>query len=116
MAVLSYGVYLFYWYYLTWKQYRDHTGQEAFPVWHALTLFVPIYGWFRFHAHVRTYKELMLRDGAPNSLNPGWAVVIFIVSSLLGWIGGPGWGDISQGEAVAIAILGTRLKSPAVTK
>ena len=30
--------YLFYWFYLTWRQYRDHTGDTAYPVWHALTL------------------------------------------------------------------------------
>ena len=106
MVVLSYGLYLFYWLYLTWKQYRDHTGQEAFPVWHALTQFVPIYGWFRFHAHIRTYKELMSNSGVPSSLSTGWAVVIFIISSLLGWVAGPGWGDISQSEAVVTAILG----------
>ena len=42
MAVLSFGLYLLYWFYLTWKQYRDQTSQEAFPVWHALSLLVPI--------------------------------------------------------------------------
>ena len=67
MAVLSYGLYLFYWFYLTWKQYRDHTGREAFPVWHALTLVVPIYGLFRTHAHVRSFKELMVNSGYFNS-------------------------------------------------
>ena len=31
MCILSSGFYLFYWFYLTWKHYRDHTGKEAFP-------------------------------------------------------------------------------------
>ncbi|MCI0895514.1 MAG: zinc-ribbon domain-containing protein, partial [Chloroflexi bacterium] len=35
MSVLSHGLYLFYWFFLTWKQYRDHTGNPVFPVWHA---------------------------------------------------------------------------------
>lgn len=42
MSVLSYGLYLVYWFYRTWEQYRNHTGTEAYPIWHALTLFVPI--------------------------------------------------------------------------
>jgi len=58
MTIASYGLYLFYWYYVTWyyvtwKQYRDSTGANAYPVWHALTLLVPIYGLFRTHAHMR---------------------------------------------------------------
>ena len=106
MVVLSYGLYFLYWLYLTWKQYRDHTEQEAYPVWHALTLFVPIYGLFRTHAHIRTYKELMLRDGVANSLNPVWAVVIFITSSLLVWIGFLATREeMSQGTIVIVTIL-----------
>ena len=83
MTVLTYGLYLFYWRYLTWKQYRDHTGQEVFPVWHALTLFVPIYNLFRTHAHIRTYKELMVNSGVASTLSPGWAVGLVAISVVL---------------------------------
>ena len=85
MSVLTYGLYLFYWFYLTWKHYRSHTNQEAYPVWHALTLLVPIYGFFRTHAHVRTYKELMTTAGVLTTLSPGLAVVLIIISSALDW-------------------------------
>jgi len=106
MVALSSGLYLFYWFYLTWKQYRDHTGQEVFPVWHALTQFVPIYGWFRVHAHVRAYKELMINSGVPNSLSPGWAVVIRIIASLLFLFGLPAaLGELSQRPESALTIL-----------
>ena len=89
MLVLTYGLYLFYWFYLTWKQYRDHTGEEVFPVWHALTQFVPIYRWFRFYAHVRVYKDLMINAGVPSSLSPFWAVVVMIISSTIFLVGLP---------------------------
>ena len=106
MVTLSSGLYLFYWFYLTWKQYRDHTGQEVFPVWHSLTQFVPIYGWFRVHAHVRAYKELMINSGVPNSLSPGWAVVIRIIASLLFLFGLPAaLGELSQRPESALTIL-----------
>ena len=80
MSVLTYGLYLFYWFYLTWKHYRDHTHAEAFPVWHALTLLVPIYGLFRTHAHMRTYKDLMLAAGLPSTISIGWAVALVAIS------------------------------------
>ena len=59
MTVVSAGLYLLYWFYLTWRLYRDSTGMKAYPVWHALTLFVPIYSLFRTHAHMRVYSEAM---------------------------------------------------------
>ena len=43
MTFLTAGLYIFYWMYLTWRHYRDHTGETAYPVWHALALAVPIY-------------------------------------------------------------------------
>ena len=111
MAVLSYGLYLFYWFYLTWKQYRDHTGREAFPVWHALTLVVPIYGLFRTHAQVRSFKELMVNSGVTSTLSPGWAVVLVMLSGVLDGISFNVSGgffslqEISQGTALAVTLL-----------
>ncbi|HLF04896.1 MAG TPA: zinc ribbon domain-containing protein [Dehalococcoidia bacterium] len=85
MTVLSYGFYLFYWFYLTWRQYRDHTGHPAFPVWHALTMLVPVYGLFRVHAHIRSFRELMAGANVPCSLSAGWSVALVMVSSVLDW-------------------------------
>jgi hypothetical protein len=85
MTVLSYGFYLFYWFYLTWRQYREHTGRPVFPVWHALALLVPIYGLFRVHAHIRSFRALMTGANVPCTLSAGWAVVLVMVSSALDW-------------------------------
>lgn len=87
MAVISMGLYIFWWFYITWKHYRDHTEENAYPIWHALTLFVPIYGLFRTHAHMRTYKELMLDERMNTSIRPGVAVVVVLISSWLENIG-----------------------------
>ena len=83
MTILSYGLYLFYWFYLTWKQYRDHTGEKAYPVWHALTLLVPIYGLFRTHAHMSSFRELMVQANMSCSINAGLAVLVIIAASVL---------------------------------
>ena len=84
MSILSGGLYLLYWSYLTWKQYRDHARREAFPVWHALTLLVPIYGIFRMHAHVRTYKEIMQAASVTTTLSASGAVYAMVGISILG--------------------------------
>ena len=111
MTVLSYGLYLFYWFYLTWKQYRDHTGGQVYPIWHALTLLVPIYGLFRTHAHARLFKELLVDANVQNSIGPGWAVLLVLVSSILQWISfqlGGGFTEfatLTQGSANLIALL-----------
>ena len=83
LTILSYGLYALYWTYITWKQYRDHTGETAYPVWHALAQFVPIYGWFRFYAHVMAYKNLMENQGTQNSLRPVPIMGIVVWATLL---------------------------------
>ena len=80
LSIASFGLYWFYWMYCTWKQYRDHTGATAYPVWHVLTQFVPIYGYFRFYAHGKAYKNLMEARGIESSLNLTAIVVIVIIA------------------------------------
>lgn len=83
MTALTFGFYLFYWFYLTWKQYRDYTGNEAYPVWHALALEVPIYGSFRAHAHARAYRDLIRDADLPGSINAPLAVVLTLIAWIL---------------------------------
>ncbi|MCH7706633.1 MAG: zinc ribbon domain-containing protein [Chloroflexi bacterium] len=84
MSVLSWSLYLFYWMYISWKHYRDHTGEQVYPVWHALAVGLPIYGFFRAHAHARSFKELMTNAGVENTINPGSVVAGVIVFTILG--------------------------------
>jgi len=85
MTFLSSGMYLFYWFYLTWRQYRDHTNATVFPVWHTLALCVPIYGWFRFYAHIRSFNELIVKVGLSDTIKVGIAVCLFAISNSLDW-------------------------------
>ena len=82
LVFASYGTYLFYWFYLTWKQYKDHTGAEAYPVWHALTLAIPIYAWFRLHAHGKTIQSLNAHAGRnADAIIPIVPVLLFLFSN-----------------------------------
>jgi len=111
MTLLSDGLYLFYWFYITWQQYREHTGNRVFPMWHTLSLIIPVYGLFRTHAHMRSFKELMLNAGVRCSIAVGWAVVLIMVSSILDNVslrlngGFFNFGEVSAGPAFISASL-----------
>ena len=79
MTSLSAGQYLWYWFYLTWKQYRDHTGERAYPFWHVGAVGVPIYGIFPVHAHVTALNAMISRGGVPVRIAPGWVVLAFAI-------------------------------------
>lgn len=83
-SLLSFGFYLFYWAYATWKQYREQTGARAYPVWHALSFVIPIYSLFQMHKHVRTYRDLAARAGTPIALRDDLAVSALAASWVLG--------------------------------
>ena len=107
LTLLSSGLYIFYWMYVTWQQYRDHTGEIAFPVMHALALLVPVYQFFRLHAHMRVYQELMERRGVPNTLNPLRVVLVYFGVVLLGMVSLmiPAEGAITLAQQAAYAAI-----------
>jgi len=111
MTFLSDGLYLFYWFYITWQQYRDHTGNQVFPMWHTLSLMIPIYGLFRTHAHMRSFKELLQDAGVFCSIAVGWAVVFVLISTALDNAslrvngGFFNFGEVSFGAALISALL-----------
>ena len=108
MTALSYGLYLFYWFYITWKHFRDHTQAEAYPVWHTLTLFVPIYGLFRTYAHARTFRDLMRDADISGSIKPWLAVVLVVIVAVLDNISfraSFSLDPMTQDDAIAIAVI-----------
>ena len=54
------------------------------PFWHTIAIgCVPIYGLFRFHAHMRTIRETALLVGRRPSLSPATCVAMFFCSVYL---------------------------------
>ena len=114
MTAASGGLYFFYWFYLTWKQYRDHTREEAYPFWHVMTQSVPIYSLFRVHAHMRVYAGLMRSRDMASTINPMPAVGIILAANVLSLVA---WlmtlqGGLSQGQAIialALAFIQTAI-------
>ena len=85
-TVISFGLYMFYWFYITWKQYRDHTGEKAFPFWHAMTQLVPFYSLYRVHAHIRVFRNLGFQELIDTNLSAVWAVRMILIAQLPIWI------------------------------
>jgi len=85
LSVLSAGLYLYYWAYLTWKQLKPETGDDHYPVWHALSLLVPVYGLFRIHNQLEVIEEMASRAGGP-SLNPSVGVLLLIAANITSWV------------------------------
>jgi hypothetical protein len=95
---------VFYWFYLTWKQLAAETNDTHHPVWHALTLLVPIYGLFRMHAHVRVIAELASGRGITSYMAPGLAVVLVLVSYGLSLAE---IRDTGHATAIVLSVIGT---------
>ena len=83
LSIVTSGLYILYWLYLTWKQLQDETKDVHFPVWHALTFLIPIYGLFRLHKHVAVIQTVALRAGVEVSITPGLAVTLIGLDMLL---------------------------------
>ena len=84
LSLLVSGPYLMYWLYLTWKQLQTETNDVHYPLWHALTLLIPIYGLFRLYKHMDVISGLASKAGLP-AFNPGMAVVLIGLNMLLGF-------------------------------
>jgi hypothetical protein len=95
-SLLAPALYVFYWSYFTWKQLQPETRERHFPVWHALTLMVPIYGLFRMHKHLEEIEELALRANV-SSISPMGGVVLMLIGGVV--------------NAVSTATLGTPLST-----
>ena len=82
-SIFTAGLYFFYWFYLTWKQLDSETDDNHYPVWHALSLFVPIYGLLVFYRHMEVIRDTSIRAGVATNLVPRLAVALAIVSAVL---------------------------------
>jgi predicted nucleic acid-binding Zn-ribbon protein len=80
--VVSAGLYIFYWFYVTWRHLKPVTREDHYPIWHALTLLVPFYSYFRMHRHLEVIQEVN-----PASLSPLAGVFLLLVASILSWVG-----------------------------
>ena len=105
-SFLSLGLYFFYWLYITWKHMASEIEGDNHPFWHAMTLNVPVYGFFRMHAHIRTINELAARQSVASTIAPGLAVVLLVLSTVLNFVS---FGIANTAAIILITLISTTL-------
>jgi hypothetical protein len=89
LEFLSENLYELWWFWRSWWELqRERKDPSMRPVWHALAMYVPIYGLFRLHAHYRVLNETAAAAGATDRVSPGLMVVLAIVRACIGSIAG----------------------------
>ena len=81
--MLSLGIYLPLWIGFTWAELRRETGDERMqPLWHALSVFVPGYGYWQVYRHFALIASLLERLGVKNRVDPFSATIGVVLWSL----------------------------------
>jgi hypothetical protein len=89
MAAGTFSVYFFVHLGLMWAEMKRARNDPSMnPVGHALAQLVPFYGWFRFHAHVRTLDEMLESAGSSHRLSAGLATATYIAIGVFSVIAG----------------------------
>ena len=84
LVFVTFGLYAFWWLGRTWWQIKRETDNPRMhPVWHVLAMLVPIYGYFRFYAHMRAIAALAATPEARAAVSPGAATLAWIIINVL---------------------------------
>jgi len=84
LVFATFDLYAFWWLGRTWWQIKQEDGDKGKrPVWHALAMVVPIYGYLRFYAHMRAIVAIAASPEARAALNPGALTIAWIVVNVL---------------------------------
>jgi hypothetical protein len=76
------SIYFFFHLALMWAEMKRARADPSMnPVGHFFAQFVPVYGWFRFHAHVLTLDGMLESAGSSHRVAAGPATVTFIAIS-----------------------------------
>jgi hypothetical protein len=80
----TFGIYAIIWAGVNWREIkRERRDPTMYPFWHAVALFVPIYGLFRFHANFRSINELLAATRSDERVRPLAALTTFVAGNLL---------------------------------
>ena len=83
LCAITFGAYIIYWMYLTWDQLDSQTKNDHYPVCHALTFLIPVYGLFRIYHHMQIIQQLALKSGIETNFSPKLPVTLIILNFIL---------------------------------
>ena len=95
LCLVTAGLYLPVWMAFTWSEMqRVYRDVRMYPVWHGLSVLVPVYGWLRFYEHCVAINNAVEHRGETGMVRPGWSTAAIVAGSALGlgsaWTAG-GW-------------------------
>ena len=71
LTILSFGIYLPLWLGFTWAELRRETQDSRMePLWHALSVFIPGYGYWQVYRHFRVIGDAVMRVGGAVRVDP----------------------------------------------
>jgi hypothetical protein len=83
LTVLSLGIYLPLWLGFTWAELRRETGDQRMqPLGHALSVFIPVYGYWQVYRHFALIESGLERVGAKTRVDPFSAMIGVVLWSL----------------------------------
>jgi hypothetical protein len=83
LTLLSLGIYLPLWLGFTWAELRRETGDQRMqPLGHALSVFIPGYGYWQVYRHFALIGSLLERLGAKTKVDPLSATIGVVLWSL----------------------------------
>lgn len=90
LTLATFNLYFLWWLGATWAEMkRERRDPTMHPFWHAVASIVPIYGYFKIHAHFETLKELLAARGLGSvAMEPDTAVGLSILENMC-WIAQP---------------------------
>lgn len=86
LSFLSSGLYPWIWTWMSWRELKRLTGDAGMrPFWHSLAIFVPVYGYFRFHAHYRVLDERARTTGGRLDYSPLIVTAVYVALTVVGY-------------------------------
>ena len=87
LSVVTLGLYPIIWMGLTWSEMKRELGDGSmYPMWHALSMLVPVYSWFRLHNHYETINVLTYKVGWAQKVNAGAVVRTVMVTNIVAFV------------------------------
>ncbi len=87
LCLVTAGLYLPIWMALTWSELqRVYRDVRMYPVWHGLSMLIPVYGWVRFYGHCVAINHAVEHRGGVSMVRPRLATIAVVAGSAVGLV------------------------------
>lgn len=86
LTLLSFGLYILYWYYKNWKHLKNHKNLDISPVGRTILFLVPILGYFMLYEQFSEIKGYAKEKGFKTYSSGLLVLVCFIINVFFLWI------------------------------